>query len=82
MRVTPRSSSNCVIKWHDDMLYVRLTAAPVEDAANAALCRFIANLLKISTGSVQMKSGERSRVKTLMVSGYSAPWPWLDSLKL
>jgi uncharacterized protein YggU (UPF0235/DUF167 family) len=81
VRVTPRSSINAIIKWEDDTLFVRLTAPPVDSAANEALREFIADRLNIARSRVQLNSGERSRVKTLAVEGYSLDWPWLDSLK-
>lgn len=81
VRVTPRSSSNAIIKWEEDVLHVRLTAPPVDSAANGAICKFIAEILNTPKQNVQLKSGERSRVKLLVVEGYSEPWPWLDSSK-
>ena len=79
VRVTPRSSSNAIIKWEDDSLYVRLTAVPVDFAANEAICKFVAEQKGISKQRVRLRSGEKSRVKLLTVEAYSLPWPWLGS---
>jgi uncharacterized protein (TIGR00251 family) len=79
VRVTPRSSRNAIIKWEDNTLFVRLTAPPVDFAANEAICKFVAENLNIAKQNVQLKSGGKSRIKVLVVEGYSAEWPWLGS---
>jgi len=52
-------------------LKVRLTAPPVDDRANAALCRLLAEALGVAVSSVRIVSGERSRSKRVEVRGVS-----------
>jgi uncharacterized protein YggU (UPF0235/DUF167 family) len=56
-----------------------LTSPPVDNAANTAVCKFVAELLDIPSGRVELHSGHRSRVKLLTVAGFAGPWPWQDS---
>ncbi|MCE5199237.1 MAG: DUF167 domain-containing protein [Armatimonadota bacterium] len=69
LHVTPRGSKNEVTGWREDVLCVKITAPPVEGAANAAIVKFIADALGIRKSQVDMVSGEKSREKTLRISG-------------
>jgi hypothetical protein len=53
-------------------LKVRLTAPPVDDRANAALCRLLADALGVPASRVRIVSGERSRLKRVEVRGVTA----------
>ena len=46
-----------------------LTAPPVEGAANKALVGFVAKVMGISKASVRLVRGDKSREKTLELSG-------------
>jgi uncharacterized protein len=73
VRVTPRASRDEVVGWRDDgVLLVRLTAPPVEGAANRALCRLIARSAGVAPSRVTVVRGERSRDKVVRVEGMSA----------
>jgi uncharacterized protein (TIGR00251 family) len=77
VRVTPRASKDEVVGWRDDgVLLVRLTAPPVEGAANRALCRLIARDVGVAPSRVSVVRGERSRDKVVRVEGLDA-----DSLR-
>ena len=49
----------------------RLTAPPVEGAANRALCRLIARTVGVAPSRVAVVRGERSRDKVVRVEGLS-----------
>ncbi len=70
--VAPRASSNKVVGAHNGAIKVALTAPPVEGAANKALLEFLAKMLGVPTGAVQLASGETSRNKIVRVSGITA----------
>lgn len=57
--------------WQDDVLRVRLTAPPVEGAANKALTDFIAETLGVRRGDVRLVSGQKSRDKVLEIDRLS-----------
>lgn len=71
VRLQPRASRNEVVGWQDDVLRVRLTAPPVEGAANKALTDFIAETLGVRRGDVRLVSGQKSRDKVLEIDRLS-----------
>jgi len=69
LRVQPRASRNAVIGWTGDTLKIRLTAPPVEGAANAACLNFLAKLLDLSRSRLAIIHGARSRTKVVQITG-------------
>jgi uncharacterized protein (TIGR00251 family) len=69
VRLQPRASRNQVVGIMGDRLKVALTAPPVEGAANAACQAFLAELFKVSKGSVRLVGGEKSRDKLWEIAG-------------
>jgi uncharacterized protein len=73
VRVQPRASRDEIVGWRaDDVLGVRVTAAPVEGQANAAVARLVATALSLPRSAVTVARGERGRDKVLRVAGLSA----------
>ena len=72
VRVQPRSSRNAVEGLHGDALKVRLTAPPVEGAANDALVVLLADELGVPRRSIRIITGEKSRYKLVEVDGIAA----------
>lgn len=56
----------------DGALLVRLTAPPVEGAANDELIAVIADALDVAKSAVTIVSGERSRAKRVRITGVDA----------
>lgn len=71
VRLQPRASRNEVVGWQEGALRVRLTAPPVEGAANKALTNFIAETLGVKRADVRLASGHKSRDKVLEIVGLS-----------
>ena len=71
VRVQPRSSRDAIEGEWQGALKVRLTAPPVDDRANEALRRLLAERLKLPLAAVRIVSGERSRTKRVEVRGAS-----------
>lgn len=57
---------------HGDALKVRLTAPPVDGAANAALIELLADRLGVSRAAVSIISGHAGRTKIVEVAGITA----------
>ena len=72
LRVQPRASREEVAGVAGDAIRVRLTAPPVEGAANEALVRFLAARLAVSRAAVALVSGHTGRTKVVEVAGLSA----------
>ncbi len=66
VRVIPRSSKNA-LAWEDGTLKARLTASPVDGAANAALLNLLAERLSVPRRSINIVRGETSRQKTVEI---------------
>ncbi|MFL6230056.1 MAG: DUF167 domain-containing protein [Pyrinomonadaceae bacterium] len=71
VRVVPRASRTEVAGMYDGALRVRVTAPPVEGAANAELVRFVAKALGVASRDVEIVSGHSSKTKLLRVRGAS-----------
>jgi uncharacterized protein len=69
VRVSPRASRDAIEGEYAGALKVRLTAPPVDDRANGALRRFLAERLKVPVSAVRILSGEKSRNKRVHISG-------------
>ncbi|MGB8344158.1 MAG: DUF167 domain-containing protein [Ktedonobacteraceae bacterium] len=68
VRVIPRSSKN-EIAWEQGGLKVRLTAAPVDGAANEALIRLLAKQFGLHQRAIRVVRGATSRQKVLEMDG-------------
>jgi len=71
IRVNPRSSRNQINGWRDDVLQIKLTAPPVEGAANKAVLEFLAEQLGIKKSQIALVSGSTSREKIIEITGLS-----------
>lgn len=71
LRIQPRASKNGISRMEDGSLKVRLTAPPVDGAANEALIACLARALGVSKSSVEILSGHTSREKRVRISGVS-----------
>jgi uncharacterized protein len=72
LKVQPRASRNEVGEVLGDELKIKVTAPPVDSAANEALLRFLAELLGCSRGAVALVRGQTSRHKVVSIRGVSA----------
>ena len=68
VRVLPRSSRNS-IEWEQETLKVRLTAPPVDGAANQALIALLAERLDLPKRSISIVSGVTGRQKIVEIVG-------------
>ncbi|MBK5220257.1 MAG: DUF167 domain-containing protein [Thermoleophilia bacterium] len=69
VRLICRSSHNQLLGVDDDVLRARVTAPPIDGAANRALCRLIAKRIGIAPSKVEVVRGGKSREKTVSVAG-------------
>ncbi len=70
IRVQPRASRDEIIADADaNQLKVRITAPPVDSAANKALLKFIAKSLGLPPRTVTIIRGDKNRSKTLLITG-------------
>jgi uncharacterized protein (TIGR00251 family) len=67
--VQPRASRNEIVGWQDATLRLRITAPPVDGAANAAVTALLARALGVSPSSVRVVRGLRGRDKVVSIAG-------------
>jgi hypothetical protein len=72
VRVQPRASRDALGGERDGALVVRLTAPPVEGAANEALARFLGKALGVAPSAVRVVTGASGRNKVVSVAGLDA----------
>ena len=71
LHVQPRAKRSEVAGLYNGALKVKVTAPPVDDAANRAIIELLSSLLGLSKSNLHILSGGKSREKTLQVRGIS-----------
>ena len=69
VRVQPRASRNEIAGVHGDALKVRLSAPPVDGAANEQLVIYLAGIFAVPRRSVAILAGQSSRSKVVEIEG-------------
>lgn len=72
LKVQPRASRNEIGEALGAELKVKVTAPPVDAAANEALVRFLAEVLGCPRGAVQLMRGQTARHKQIRITGMKA----------
>jgi uncharacterized protein YggU (UPF0235/DUF167 family) len=67
----------------DGILRARVSARPIDGAANDALLRLVADALDVPRGRVTLRSGATGRAKVLEIEGLAPErirslWPGVD----
>jgi uncharacterized protein (TIGR00251 family) len=69
VRVVPRAKKNEIVGLQGNVLKVRLTAPPVEGAANEALIKLLSKRLGVRRRQVEIVAGQKSRTKMISITG-------------
>src|SRR5690348_1150047 len=72
VKVQPRASANEIGEPLGNELRIKVTAPPVDSAANEAVIRLLAETLDCSRNRIELVRGQASRHKVLKVHGISA----------
>ena len=70
-KVVPGSSRTAVCGLLDNMIKIKVSAAPEKGKANKSLVEFLAKQLGVKKNAVQIISGETNPVKHIQVAGIS-----------
>jgi len=70
VKLSPRASVNQIGEPLGDELRIKVTAPPVDAAANQALVELLAETLNCSRSRVELIRGHTSRHKTLKLHGF------------
>ncbi|MCA1678223.1 MAG: DUF167 domain-containing protein [Actinobacteria bacterium] len=69
VRAVTRARRTGIDGERDGRVLVRVTAPPVDGAANAALCQLVADRVRVPRGRVEVIRGKSSRDKVVRVEG-------------
>ncbi len=72
VKAQPRASQNAIGEVIGNELKIKITAPPVDSAANQALVELLADILGCSKNSVQLLRGGTSRHKVFAIRGIPA----------
>jgi uncharacterized protein (TIGR00251 family) len=70
VKLQPRASKNEIGEPLGDELKIKVTAPPVDAAANQALIELLAEKLGCPRGKVELVRGQTSRHKTILLHGF------------
>jgi len=82
VRLTPRAGADRIDGVVEGVLRARVAAAPVDGAANEALCRLLSRETGLPRSAIRVVSGATARVKVVELDGVGeealrARWPGL-----
>jgi len=72
VKVTANSRRPGLVKLERDILYVKVSAPPVDGRANQELCDLLANVLKLSPTGVVVKRGHSAKMKYVEITPFDA----------
>lgn len=67
IRLTPNSSKDEFIGYCDEYIKIKVSAPPNENKANKKLLSFLSETFKLSKSSVELVSGDKSRLKKILL---------------
>lgn len=67
--IQPGAKHTEISGFHGDALKIRLASQPIDGRANEALLKYVAQLFDVPVRQVELKRGDTSRNKTVIVSG-------------
>lgn len=67
VHVQPRATQDSIVGPHGDRLKIRITAPPVDGAANAQLIRFLADCCDVAANAVTVVAGAGGRDKRVLI---------------
>jgi uncharacterized protein (TIGR00251 family) len=71
IRLTPRAAKNEITGKEGEVYRVKVTSPPIDGKANKALIELVSKRLGIPKRDIEMITGQRSRLKTLLIHSLS-----------
>ena len=72
VKVQPRASRNEIGEALGGELKIKITAPPVDSAANVALVKYLGEKLDCGRGRIELLRGQASRHKSLKLHGFTS----------
>jgi len=80
VHVQPRAGQDQVVGIQNERLKIRITAPPVDGAANTHLIHFMAREFRVPKSRVEILSGETGREKRLAIHAPRTRPKWFEHL--
>jgi uncharacterized protein len=71
LHIQPRARKSGIVGIHNKALKVKISAPPVDDAANRAIIDYFSGLLGLPKSNIKIASGLKSKEKALQIKGIS-----------
>jgi len=71
LHVQPRARRSEISGVYNGAVKIKVTAPPVDDAANRAVTEYLASFLGVSKSKISILSGAKSRDKVLLIKNMS-----------
>jgi len=65
--VQPRSSKNAIAGLYGDAIKIKLTAPPVDNAANEMCIKYLSKCLGVPKSAIEIASGHTGRTKQILL---------------
>ncbi len=72
IRIQPRASKNEIVQREGGGIKIRLSAPPVDGAANEALIEFLSDRLDVPKSQLEIIAGHTGREKIIRIEGMTA----------
>jgi uncharacterized protein len=72
VRVAPRASKSEIIGEVEGFLKVRISAPPVDGAANVEVVKILAKAFGVAKANIEILSGQTSKTKRIRIDGVTA----------
>lgn len=72
IRIVPRASKSEIVGEVEGNLKVRISAPPVDGAANAEVVRLLAKAFGVAKTNVEIIAGQTSKTKRIQINGVTA----------
>lgn len=79
--VQPRASYNKIVGIHGEALKIKLTAPPVDGAANAMCLKYLAKFFKLPKSSIDIVAGKTGRNKRILIRLQEGAHPFNEMLR-
>lgn len=65
----PGAKKSAVAGWHNGNIKIKVNSPPIDGKANEALIHFLSDFLSVPKSSIEIISGQKSRIKKLTIIG-------------
>ncbi|UQZ88412.1 YggU family protein [Deltaproteobacteria bacterium Smac51] len=74
--LSPRAGKDALVGMQGEDLKIRIAAPPVDGAANAALVKFLAKTLGVTSDRISLVAGQTGRRKIVKIEGLTESQLW------